>query len=165
MGGIGTCLWFNGQAEEAANFYVHLFENSRITDVSRWGEGGPGTPGDVLTIAFELDGRAFRGLNGGPEFTFSEAISFELFFEDQEELDAKWKALTSDGGQEGQCGWLKDRFGVSWQLIPQMLPTVLNGPDPAGSQRALQAMLGMKKLEIAALQAAYDGDDPPSGDV
>lgn len=157
MGGIGTCLWFNGRAEEAANFYVGLFDNSRITDVSRWGEGGPGTPGEVLTIAFELEGRPFRGLNGGPEFTFSEAISFELFFDTQSELDAKWNALTADGGTESQCGWLKDRFGVSWQLIPSMMGSVLNGSDAAGSQRALQAMLGMKKLDIAALQAAYDG--------
>lgn len=157
MAEIGTCLWFDGRAEEAANFYVGLFANSRILDISRWGEGGPGTPGDALTVTFELEGRSFRGLNGGPQFTFNEAISFELFFDDQDSLDAKWDALTSDGGQEGQCGWLKDRFGVSWQLIPNMLPTVLGGPNPEGSQRAMSAMLGMQKLDIGALQAAYDG--------
>lgn len=157
MAEIGTCLWFDGRAEEAANFYVGLFENSRILDISRWGEGGPGTPGDALTVTFELAGRSFRGLNGGPQFTFNEAISFELFFEDQDALDAKWDALTADGGQEGQCGWLKDRFGVSWQLIPNMLPSVLGGSDPEGSQRAMAAMLGMQKLDIGALQAAYDG--------
>lgn len=134
-----------------------LFDNSRITDVARWGEGGPGEPGTALTVAFELDGRSFRGLNGGPEFTFSEAISFELFFDAQAELDAKRAALTADGGQESQCGWLKDRFGVSWQLIPNMLSGVLNGPDHDGAARAMRAMLGMKKLDIAALQAAYDG--------
>lgn len=157
MAEIGTCLWFDGRAEEAANFYVGLFANSRILDISRWGEGGPGTPGDALTVTFELEGRSFRGLNGGPQFTFNEAISFELFFDDQDSLDAKWDALTSEGGQEGQCGWLKDRFGVSWQLIPNMLPTVLGGPNPEGSQRAMSAMLGMQKLDIGALQAAYDG--------
>ncbi|MBP2414473.1 putative 3-demethylubiquinone-9 3-methyltransferase (glyoxalase superfamily) [Arthrobacter stackebrandtii] len=154
---IGTCLWFNGQAEEAANFYVGLFPNSRIGDIARWGEGGPGEPGSVLTVAFELDGRSFTGLNGGPEFTFSEAISFELYFDSQEELDEKWDALTSDGGQESQCGWLKDKFGVSWQLVPSMMPKVLSGPNTEGAQRAMQAMLGMKKLVIAELQAAYDG--------
>ncbi len=154
---IGTCLWFNGQAEEAANFYVGLFPNSRIGDIARWGEGGPGEPGSVLTVAFELDGRSFTGLNGGPEFTFSEAISFELYFDSQEELDEKWDALTSDGGQESQCGWLKDKFGVSWQLVPTMMPKVLSGPNTEGAQRAMQAMLGMKKLVIAELQAAYDG--------
>lgn len=157
MAGIGTCLWFDGQAEEAANFYVGLFPNSRITDVARWGEGGPGEAGTALTVAFELDGRSFRGLNGGPMYKFTEAISFELFFDTQAELDAQWAALTADGGEESQCGWLKDKYGVSWQLIPAMLTSVLNGPDPEGSQRAMAAMLGMQKLDIAALQAAYDG--------
>jgi predicted 3-demethylubiquinone-9 3-methyltransferase (glyoxalase superfamily) len=152
MDEIGTCLWFDGQAEEAANFYVGLFENSRITDVARTGEGGP-----VLTVAFELNGRSFRGLNGGPDFTFSEAVSFELFFDDQASLDARWDALIADGGQESQCGWLKDKFGLSWQLIPSMLPKVLGGSDPEGAARAMKAMLGMKKLDIAQLQAAYDG--------
>ncbi len=155
--GIGTCLWFNGQAEEAANFYVGLFPNSRIGNIARWGDGGPGEPGSVLTVAFELDGRTFTGLNGGPEFTFNEAISFELQFDTQEELDEKWDALTADGGQESQCGWLKDKFGVSWQLVPSMMPKVLSGPNAEGAQRAMQAMLGMRRLVIAELQAAYDG--------
>ncbi|MGO4385348.1 VOC family protein [Specibacter sp. RAF43] len=154
---ISTCLWFNGQAEEAANFYVGLFENSRITDVARWGDTGPGEEGSVLTVAFELDGSDFMALNGGPEFTFTEAISFVLNFDTQAELDAKWEAMTADGGQESQCGWLKDKFGVSWQLIPAMLTSVLNGPDPDGCSRAMKAMLGMQKLQIAELQAAYDG--------
>ena len=157
VGQIGTCLWFDGPAEEAANFYVGLFENSRIKDVARWGEGGPYAAGTVLTVEFELEGRGFRGLNGGPQFSFNEAISFELPFDAQAEMDAKWEALTADDGQEGRCGWLKDRFGVSWQLIPNMLASVLNGPDPAGAGRAMQAMLGMQKLDIAALQSAYDG--------
>lgn len=157
VGQIGTCLWFDGRAEEAAEFYVGLFENSGIKEVARWGEGGPYPAGTALTVQFDLDGRSFRALNGGPEFTFNESISFELFFDSQEELDAKWAALTADGGQESQCGWLKDKFGVSWQLIPNMLPSVLNGPDQEGAGRAMQAMLGMRKLDIAALQAAYDG--------
>ncbi|ALV44923.1 hypothetical protein MB46_04770 [Arthrobacter alpinus] len=157
MAGIGTCLWFDGQAEEAANFYVGIFPNSRILDASRWGDDGPGVPGTVLTISFELDGRGFRGLNGGPQFKFNEAVSFELFFDTQAELDEKWEALTADGGQESQCGWLKDKFGVSWQLIPAMLTSVLGGPDPEGAARAMQAMMGMQKLDIAALQSAYDG--------
>lgn len=157
MDEIGTCLWFDGRAEEAATFYVGLFPNSKITDVARWGEGGPGEAGTALTVAFELNGRSFQALNGGPEFVFNEAISFTLNFDDQAGLDAKWDALTSDGGRESQCGWLKDKFGVSWQLVPRMLPGVLNGSDPAGSQRAMAAMMGMRKLDIAALQAAYDG--------
>ena len=157
MTGIGTCLWFDGRAEEAANFYVGIFPHSRIVDVSRWGEDGPGEPGSVITIAFELDGRSFRGLNGGPQFTFNEAISFELFFDSQGELDEKWNALSAEGGQESRCGWLKDRFGVSWQLIPTMLPSVLNGDDADGAARAMTAMLSMRKLEIAVLQAAYNG--------
>ena len=157
MTGIGTCLWFDGRAEEAANFYVGIFPHSRIVDVSRWGDDGPGEPGSVITIAFELDGRSFRGLNGGPQFTFNEAISFELFFDSQGELDEKWNALSAEGGQESRCGWLKDRFGVSWQLIPTMLPSVLNGDDADGAARAMTSMLSMRKLEIAVLQAAYNG--------
>lgn len=157
MSGIGTCLWFNGNAEEAANFYVGLFPNSSVGEIVRWGSDGPGVPGSVLTAVFELDGRSFRGLNGGPEFTFNEAISFELYFDTQEALDEKWYALTADGGQESQCGWLKDKFGVSWQLVPTMMPGVLNGPDPEGSDRAMKAMMGMRRLVIAELQAAYDG--------
>lgn len=148
---IGTCLWFNGRAEEAASFYVGLFANSRITDVSRLGDGGA-----MAIVSFELNGRSFRAFDGGPEFVFNEAISFELFFDDQSALDAKWVALTADGGQESQCGWLKDKFGVSWQLIPAMLQGVLAGPDPDGAARAMTAMLGMQKLDIAQLQAAYD---------
>ena len=157
MRDIGTCLWFDGQAEEAANFYVDLIENSRIVDITRWGETGPGEPGTVLTVQFELNGRGFRALNGGPEFAFNESVSFELVFDEQAELDRHWDAFTADGGQESQCGWLKDKFGVSWQLVPSTLPALLVGPDAAGAARAMKAMLGMRKLDIAALQAAYDG--------
>lgn len=157
MSGIGTCLWFNGQAEEAANFYVSLFPNSRIGEISRWGDGGQGEPGQVLTVSFELDGRSFTGLNGGPEFTFNEAISFELSFDNQEDLDEKWFALIAHGGMESQCGWLKDKFGISWQLTPRVLPALIGGPDPEGAKRAMTAMLGMKRLVISELQGAYDG--------
>ncbi|WP_125612142.1 VOC family protein [Specibacter cremeus] len=154
---IGTCLWFDGRAEEAANFYAGLFDDGRILDVARYGDAGPGDAGSVMTVSFELGGRGFRALNGGPEYTFNEAVSFELFFDTQQELDDAWSALTAGGGEDGPCGWLKDKFGVSWQLIPNMLMSVLGGSDPAGRERAMAAMLAMHKLDIAALQAAYDG--------
>lgn len=157
MSGIGTCLWFDSEAEEAANFYVNLFPNSHIGEVNRYPEGPMGEPGSVLTVSFVLDGRNFTALNGGPMYTFSEAISFELSFESQEELDEKWFALIANGGEESMCGWLKDKYGVSWQLVPTMLSQLLGGTDPEGAQRAMQAMLGMRRLVIADLQAAYDG--------
>lgn len=157
MSGIGTCLWFAGQAEEAANFYVDLFPNSRIHNVSRYPDNDLGEPGEALTVSFVLDGRKFRALNGAERNGFTEAISFELGFDTQAELDATWFALTADGGEEGMCGWLKDKFGVSWQLVPTMLPQVLGGSNAEGAQRAMKAMWGMQRLVIAELQAAYDG--------
>jgi predicted 3-demethylubiquinone-9 3-methyltransferase (glyoxalase superfamily) len=153
---ISTCLWFENQAEQAAGFYVSVFNDSRILDVSRFGEGGPGQAGQVITVEFEIEGRRFMALNGGPPANFTEAVSFVVDCSDQEEVDRYWSALT-DGGAESQCGWLKDRYGVSWQIVPSVLGSLIGGPDPVGSQRAMQAMLGMQKLDIAALQAAYDG--------
>ena len=153
---ITTCLWFDTQAEEAADFYVSVFDGSKILNVARYGEGGPGTAGQAVTVEFEIEGRKFLALNGGPAFTFNEAVSFVIDCSSQEEVDRYWSALTA-GGTESQCGWLKDRFGVSWQVVPSVLGHLLGGPDPDGAQRVMQAMLGMRKLEIAELQAAYDG--------
>ncbi len=150
---VTPCLWFDGQAEEAAQFYTALFPDSRIGKVVRYGEAGPGPPGSVVTVSFELFGQEFTGLNGGPMFTFSEAVSFAIHCEAQGEVDRYWDALT-EGGEEQPCGWLKDRFGLSWQVVPTMLPELLSDPDPARAQRATEAMLQMKKLDIAALQKA-----------
>jgi predicted 3-demethylubiquinone-9 3-methyltransferase (glyoxalase superfamily) len=152
---ITTCLWFDTRAEEAAEFYVSVFDGSRVLDVARYGAGGPGPAGQAMTVRFELDGRTFTALNGGPAFTFNEAISFVIDCSTQAEVDRYWSAL-GEGGSEGQCGWLTDRFGVSWQVVPSVLGQLIGGPDPAGAQRAMQAMLGMKKLDVAALQRAYD---------
>ncbi len=153
---ITPFLWFDGQAEEAAALYTSIFPNSRIVEVSRCGDAGPGPKGSVLVIAFELDGKRFNALNGGPQFRFTEAVSFMIDCATQEEVDHYWDRL-SDGGAPQQCGWLKDRFGVSWQVIPTVLPELLGDPDPARAARAMQAMLQMVKLDIAALQAAADG--------
>lgn len=154
---ITPCLWFDTQGEEAAEFYVSVFDNSRITQVSRYGEAGPGTPGSVLTVAFELDGVPFTALNGGPVFTFNEAVSFQVSCESQEEVDHFWSRL-SEGGEEGQCGWLKDRYGVSWQIVPTALPELLGDHDPERARRAMEAMLGMKKLDIEGMRrAAQEG--------
>ncbi|CAI3798316.1 VOC family protein [Pseudarthrobacter sp. MM222] len=153
---ITTCLWFDNQAEEAAEFYVSVFGDGKVLDVARYGEGGPGPAGQAITVRFEIGDRTFTALNGGPAFTFSEAVSFVVDCASQEDVDRYWAAL-SQGGSEGQCGWLKDRYGVSWQVIPSVLGQLLGGPDPVGSQRAMQAMLSMHKLDIAALQRAYDG--------
>lgn len=153
---ISTCLWFEDQAEEAAKFYTSVFHDSRILDVARYGEGGPGPAGQAITSEFEIEGHRFLALNGGTAANFTEAVSFVVDCADQEEVDRYWTALT-DGGAESQCGWLTDRYGVSWQIIPSVLGSLLAGPDPEGSQRAMQAMLGMRKLDIAQLQNAYDG--------
>jgi predicted 3-demethylubiquinone-9 3-methyltransferase (glyoxalase superfamily) len=152
---ITPCLWFDGQAEDAAKFYVSLFPNSTITDVSHYGPDMPMPEGTALTVAFELDGRPFTALNGGPEYSFTEAVSFQWSCKDQAEVDKYWDALT-DGGEEGPCGWCKDRFGLSWQIIPTRMIELLQDPDPGRSQRAMQAMMGMKKLDVAALEAAAD---------
>ncbi|MGI8695486.1 MAG: VOC family protein [Mycobacteriales bacterium] len=149
------CLWFDGQAEQAAEHYVAVFPNSCIRSVSRYGPDTPGTEGTVLTVDFSLDGQDYVGLNGGPQFTFSEAISFQISCADQDEVDHYWDRLSA-GGEEGQCGWLKDRFGVSWQVVPTALPELLGDPDPDRANRAMQAMLGMHKLDIAGLRRAAD---------
>lgn len=153
---ISTCLWFEDQAEEAAKFYTSVFGDSRILDVSRYGEGGPGPAGQAITVEFEIEGRRFLALNGGTASNFTEAVSFVVDCQDQAEVDRYWTALT-DGGAESQCGWLRDRYGVSWQIVPSILGSLLAGADAEGSKRAMQAMLGMRKLDIAQLQNAYDG--------
>ncbi|MDQ4131943.1 MAG: VOC family protein [Actinomycetota bacterium] len=152
---ITPCLWFDTEAEEAAAFYTSVFENSRVLGVSHFGEAGPRPAGMVMTVNFELDGQEFIAVNGGPEFTFDEAVSFQVACETQEELDRFWSAL-SERGEEGPCGWLKDRFGLSWQIVPTRLMELINDPDQGRSQRAMHAMLGMKKIDIAAVEAAAD---------
>ncbi|HKW74989.1 MAG TPA: VOC family protein [Terriglobales bacterium] len=153
---ITPFLWFDHQAEEAANFYVSIFENSGILSTSRYGEGGPGPKGSVMTISFELEGQEFTALNGGPHFKFTEAVSFVVHCETQDDVDRFWKKLTEGGGQESQCGWLKDKFGLSWQVVPNALPKLLQDKDAARSQRVMNALLKMKKLDIAELQRAHD---------
>jgi predicted 3-demethylubiquinone-9 3-methyltransferase (glyoxalase superfamily) len=157
MSGITPCLWFDTDGEEAANIYTSLFPNSTILNVSRYGEGGPRAARTVMTVSFELDGLEFLALNGGPNYTFSEAVSFMVSCADQDQVDRYWDAL-SEGGEEGPCGWLKDRFGLSWQIVPKVLPRLLGDPDPAKAQRVMQAMMGMKKIVIEELeQAAVPG--------
>jgi len=150
---ITPCLWFDTEGEEAAEFYTSVFPNSKIVDVARYGSAGPRPEGTVMTVSFELDGQAFVALNGGSEFTFSEAISFQVSCETQEEVDSFWSKL-SEGGKEGPCGWLKDRYGLSWQIIPTALPKLLGDPDAEKAQRVMAAMLEMKKIEIDALERA-----------
>ncbi len=158
MRAIAPCLWFNGQAEEAANFYASIFPDSRVDEVSRSTADTPSGPkGMVLTVEFTLRGQRFIGLNGGPQFTFSEAISFVVDCRDQAEVDRYWDALTAGGGEPGPCGWLKDRFGVSWQVVPQRMYEFINGPDAEGSERAMKAMLEMSKLDLAEVERAYTG--------
>ena len=149
-------LWFDNQGEEAANFYTSVFKNSRILDVTHYGQAGPGEPGAVMTVTFELDGQQFVAINGGPQFTFDEAVSFEIRCEDQAEVDYFWDRLTEEG-QESQCGWLKDKFGVSWQVVPAGLTELIGNPDPARSQRAMQALLGMRKIDLAEVERAAAG--------
>jgi predicted 3-demethylubiquinone-9 3-methyltransferase (glyoxalase superfamily) len=153
---ITPWLWFDTEAEEAAEFYCSIFPNSKITQVSRYPEGGPREAGMAMTVSFVLDGQEFAGLNGGPEFKFTEAISLFIDCADQGEVDYYWEKLT-DGGQEIQCGWLKDRYGLSWQVVPAGFMDVMTDPDPGRAGRAMQAMMGMKKLDVAALRAAADG--------
>jgi predicted 3-demethylubiquinone-9 3-methyltransferase (glyoxalase superfamily) len=149
-------LWFDTEAMEAAEFYVSVFPNSKITDVTHYTEAGPREAGMVLTVEFVLDGEAFTAINGGPEFHFDEAVSFLIDCADQDEVDYYWDKLTA-GGEESQCGWLKDRYGLSWQVCPAGMGELFNDADPARAQRAMQAMLGMKKLDLAALLAAAEG--------
>jgi predicted 3-demethylubiquinone-9 3-methyltransferase (glyoxalase superfamily) len=150
---ITPCLWFDTEGEDAAKLYTSVFPNSRIVDVARYGEGAPRPAGTVMTVTFELDGQRFLALNGGPEFAFSEAVSFQVDCQTQDEVDAYWNAL-GDGGEEGPCGWLKDRYGLSWQIVPARLSELLSDPDREKSRRVMQAMLSMKKIEIDALERA-----------
>jgi predicted 3-demethylubiquinone-9 3-methyltransferase (glyoxalase superfamily) len=152
---ITPFLWFNDQAEEAMNFYTAIFKNSKIGSVSRYGEGGPGPQGSVMTATFELDGQEFMALNGGLLFTFTEAISFFVNCETQAEVDELWDKL-SEGGEESQCGWLKDKYGLSWQIVPSVLSELLNDPDAEKAGRVMHAMLQMKKIDIAGLRAAHN---------
>ena len=152
---ITPCLWFDTQGEEAARFYTSIFPNSRIVDVAHYGEAGPREAGTVMVVRFELDGQEVVALNGGPEFTFDEAISFQIDCVDQEEVDRYSEALT-DGGEQGPCGWVKDRFGLSWQVVPKRMIELLSDPDEAKAQRAMAAMLEMRKIDIAAVEAAAD---------
>jgi predicted 3-demethylubiquinone-9 3-methyltransferase (glyoxalase superfamily) len=154
---ITPFLWYNTNAEEAANFYVSIFPNSAITNVARYGKAGPGPEGSAMTVAFTLNGLNFVGLNGGPTYQFTEAVSFVISCETQEEVDMYWDNLC-EGGKPNVCGWLKDKFGLSWQVVPTILPKLLTSADREGSQRAMKAMMGMAKLDIAALQKAYDGE-------
>jgi predicted 3-demethylubiquinone-9 3-methyltransferase (glyoxalase superfamily) len=149
-------LWFDTESLDAAEFYVSVFPNSEIRNVSHYGDAGPREAGMVLTVDFVLDGQEFTAINGGPEFTFDEAVSFLINCAGQDEVDHYWSKLT-EGGEESQCGWLKDRFGVSWQVVPAEMGELMSDPDPARANRAMQAMLGMKKLDLAALRAAADG--------
>jgi len=154
---ITTFLWYDDQAEEAAKFYTSLFKNSKITDVARYSEAGPGNPGSVMTVVFELEGQEFIALNGGPEFKFTEAISLMVECEDQEEVDQLWEKLTSDGGQEQSCGWLKDKYGLCWQIIPRGLLELVTGLDSKKSSQAMQAMFKMKKIDLETIRRAYEG--------
>ena len=156
MTSITPFLWFDTQAEQAAKFYVSIFKNSKIVSTSRFGEGGPGPAGSVMTVAFEINGQPFVALNGGPYFKFNEAVSFSIDCADQDEVDYYWNHLTA-GGSEQPCGWLKDRFGVSWQVNPTILGKLISDPDPAKSKRAVAAMMTMKKIDIAALTKAHAG--------
>jgi predicted 3-demethylubiquinone-9 3-methyltransferase (glyoxalase superfamily) len=158
MSKIDPCLWFDGNAVEAAEFYTSIFPDSRIDDISRAPGDNPSTAaGEVLLVTFTLAGTRFIGINGGPQFPFTEAVSFQIDCQDQIEVDRYWNALAEDGGEHGQCGWLKDRFGLSWQVVPREMGNYLGGPDTEGAARAMQAMLQMQKLDVAKLREAYEG--------
>ena len=153
---ITPFLWFDGQAEEAAKYYTSIFKDSKILKTSYYGDAGPGPTGSVMTVDFQIEGLEFVALNGGPEFKFTEAVSFAVMCDSQKEVDEMWTKLTA-GGQPSQCGWLKDKFGLSWQVVPKQLPKMLTDPDPAKTQRVMEVMMDMDKLEIAELEAAYNG--------
>lgn len=154
---ITPFLWFDNQAEEAAHFYVSLFKNSQVLDVTQYGEAGPGEPGSAMTVEFEIDGQKVVALNGGPHFKHSEAFSFTVDCEDQAEVDRLWAELTADGGEESQCGWVKDKYGLSWQIIPRRLLELTSDPDRAKANRVFECMLTMQKIDIAALEEAAAG--------
>ena len=154
---LTTCLWFDGNAEEAATFYTSLFPDSHVDSVMRSPADNPSTrEGDVLLVNFTLDGRPFQGINGGPQFRFSEAVSLQVGCADQAEVDRLWATLIADGGEESQCGWCKDRFGFSWQVVPREMGRYLGGPDPDGARRAMEAMLSMQRIELDLIRAAYE---------
>ena len=153
---ITPCLWFDTEGEDAARFYTSIFPNSKITKVTRYGSAGPRPEGTVMTVSFELDGQEFLALNGGPQFKFTEAISFQVSCRDQDEVDAYWNALTEGGGEEGPCGWLRDRFGLAWQIVPEALPKLLEQSDREKSQRVVAAMLKMKKIQVDELERAAE---------
>ena len=153
---ITPCLWFDTQGEQAAELYTSVFPNSKITAVTRYPAGTPGPEGQVMTVEFELDGQPFTALNGGPQFSFSEAVSFQISCADQDEVDHYWTSLTADGGEEGPCGWLKDRFGLSWQVVPTRFNELASDTDPARAKRVFDAMMQMRKLDIAELERAAD---------
>ena len=153
---INPFLWFDTQAEEAANFYVSIFKDSKLQTVSRYGDGGPGPKGSVMTVAFEIAGQKFIALNGGPLFKFTEAVSFVVNCETQDEIDYYWEKLSADGGQEVQCGWLKDKYGLSWQIVPTVFFELIQEKDPAKSNRVMQALMQMTKLDIAGLKRAAE---------
>jgi predicted 3-demethylubiquinone-9 3-methyltransferase (glyoxalase superfamily) len=152
---ITPFLWFNQEAEEAVNFYVSLFKDSKILSVSRYGDSGPGPKGSVMVVSFQLAGQKFTALNGGPHFKFTEAVSLFVDCESQEEVDTLWSKLTANGGQESQCGWLKDRYGLSWQIVPTRFMQMMQDKDPKRTQRVMQAMMTMKKFDLARLEQAY----------
>jgi predicted 3-demethylubiquinone-9 3-methyltransferase (glyoxalase superfamily) len=152
---ITPCLWFDGRAEEAVNFYTSILKNSKVGNVTRYGEAGPGAKGSVMTMTFEIEGQEFMALNGGPEFKFSPAISFIVHCKSQEEVDDYWAKLLQ-GGAPQQCGWLTDKFGMSWQIVPTVLPEMLQDKDPAKTKRVMEAMLKMIKLDIKALKQAHE---------
>lgn len=154
---ITPFLWFDNQLEQALAFYASVFPDFETTGVQRYGEGAPVPAGEIITATFTINGQEFGALNGGPMFQFNEAVSFQILCDTQEEIDHYWHKLT-EGGEESMCGWVKDPFGLSWQVVPSVLTSLISGPDPEGAQRATQAMLQMKKLDIATLQAAYNGD-------
>ncbi len=159
---LAPCLWFENQAEEAARFYTGIFNNSRIVKITRYGKAGQEihhmAPGSVMTVAFEIEGQSFTALNGGPVFHFNEAVSFQIVCDSQKELDYYWDKLTSGGDPKAQqCGWLKDKYGLSWQVVPAILPDMLEDPESPKSQRAFDAMMKMKKIDIAQLEKAYNG--------
>lgn len=156
MNRITPCLWFDNNAEEAVNFYCSVFKNSKVLNMSRYPEAGPGKPGSVLTASFEIDGQPLTALNGGPQFTFTEAISLMVMCDTQQEIDDYWAKLTANGGKESQCGWLKDKYELSWQIVPRILPQLMQDKDPAKRNRVMKALLKMVKLDIARLQRAYD---------
>ena len=159
MAKITPFLWFDTQAEEAARFYASIFPNSKVGKVSRYGEAGPGPAGSVMVVEFELDGQPFNALNSGPQFPFTWAVSFVIDCETQADVDSYWDQLTAGGGEESQCGWLKDKYGLWWQVTPRILTELLSDPDPVKAGRVMQAMMQMKKIHIPTLQRAYAGQE------